>query len=247
MPGMRRTSRIRIPALVATGLLAIALPAQAAPECGDLNASGSVTTSDAQLLLRGAVGQSVDLQCAPPAQPAKTGDTTSYGSKSDGAQQVGVARAFTDNGDGTITDDATGLMWEKKDNSGGVHDKDNEYTWTAGSETMDGAVVTQFLASLNSGSGFAGYKDWRIPNRFELETLLDLESANATTYPAFATPCPSECTVQTCNCTRLALYWSSTTFSNNPTGAWAVDFGDADAAPILKTSDLFVRAVRGGF
>jgi hypothetical protein len=36
-----------------------------------------------------------------------------------------------DNGDGTITDDQTGLMWEKKDdnNTGGIHDKDNEYTW----------------------------------------------------------------------------------------------------------------------
>lgn len=35
----------------------------------------------------------------------------------------------TDNGDGTITDACTNLMWEKKDRAGGVHDRDNRYTW----------------------------------------------------------------------------------------------------------------------
>jgi len=34
-----------------------------------------------------------------------------------------------DNGDGTITNVSTGLVWEKKDDSGGIHDKDNRYVW----------------------------------------------------------------------------------------------------------------------
>ena len=34
-----------------------------------------------------------------------------------------------DNGDGTVSDPATGLMWEKKTDDGGVHDKDNQYKW----------------------------------------------------------------------------------------------------------------------
>jgi len=33
-----------------------------------------------------------------------------------------------DNGDGTITDPATGLMWEKKDDGEGIHDVGNTYT-----------------------------------------------------------------------------------------------------------------------
>jgi len=37
---------------------------------------------------------------------------------------------FVDNGDGTVTDNMTGLMWEKKDNSSGIHDMDNIYTWS---------------------------------------------------------------------------------------------------------------------
>jgi hypothetical protein len=243
------TGRRLSKALAAATLAALAMTAddaRSAPACGDLNASGGVTSSDALLLLRNAVGQPVDLQCAPPSQPAKTGETVDYGAKSDGAQQVGAARSFTDNGDGTITDDTTGLVWEKKDNAGGIHDKDNQYTWTAGTEAMSGTLVTTFLASLNAGSGFAGHKDWRIPNRFELETLLDLEAQTPSIHAPFATSCPTNCTVLTCSCTRVGTYWSSSTFATVPTGAWTVDFGDADTAPILKTTSLYVRAVRGG-
>ncbi|MCZ2110602.1 MAG: DUF1566 domain-containing protein, partial [Dehalococcoidia bacterium] len=112
------------------------------------------------------------------ARPLKTGQTTSYGPGSDGDLQKGTARYFTDNGDGTITDNMTGLMWEKKSDDGSIHDKDNKYTWgmTSSPYTMNGTMVTEFLAALNTGSGFAGHTDWRIPNRFELESLLDLEN-----------------------------------------------------------------------
>ena len=37
---------------------------------------------------------------------------------------------FVDNGNGTIADGHTGLMWEKKDNAGSMHDVDNVYAWT---------------------------------------------------------------------------------------------------------------------
>jgi len=42
----------------------------------------------------------------------------------------GPRLSYTDNGDGTFTDDNTQLVWEKKDDLGGVHDKDNTYVWT---------------------------------------------------------------------------------------------------------------------
>src|SRR5262249_20870553 len=65
----------------------------------------------------------------PPSQPLKTGQTTSYTAGDDGAVQKGDARAYTDNGDGTITDNRTGLMWEKKDRSGGLHEYSHYYPW----------------------------------------------------------------------------------------------------------------------
>jgi hypothetical protein len=39
------------------------------------------------------------------------------------------ASRFVDNGDGTITDTQTGLIWEKKDDAGGVHDMHSKFTW----------------------------------------------------------------------------------------------------------------------
>src|ERR1700731_1612843 len=77
---------------------------------------------------------------------------------------AGVAHAqrFTDNGDGTVADRQTGLMWEKKTptGSGSVHDVNNKYTWCASGDTgcpspsnlADGTVFTVFLATLNNGA-----------------------------------------------------------------------------------------------
>ena len=67
----------------------------------------------------------------PRAQVLKTGATVGSGPSDDGSVQAGAPRSFTDNGDGTITDNTTGLMWEKKDDFGGLHDQDNTYTWTS--------------------------------------------------------------------------------------------------------------------
>jgi hypothetical protein len=48
---------------------------------------------------------------------------------------------FVDNGDGTITDHQTGLMWEKKDQSGGLDDVNNVYVWAG--DCSDGSGLCQ--------------------------------------------------------------------------------------------------------
>lgn len=68
-------------------------------------------------------------EATPVAQPLKTGAVVSYGPGDDADLQTGVDRAYIDNGDGTITDTRTGLMWEKKSDDGTIHDKDNVYSW----------------------------------------------------------------------------------------------------------------------
>lgn len=64
---------------------------------------------------------------------------------------------FTDNGDGTITDNATGLMWQKADSGAGM-DWDNALTYA---ENMT----------------LAGYDDWRLPNVKELQSIVDYTHA----------------------------------------------------------------------
>ena len=176
-----------------------------------------------------------------------TGQTTSYGTGSDGDLQAGMVRQYVDNGDGTITDTKTGLMWEKKDQEvGGIHNYGNLYTWgmAASPYTMNGTMVTSFQATLNTEPCFAGHCDWRIPNRFELESLLNLQNA----YPAvdlmFKTNCTSGCTVLTCSCTQSFFYWSSTTVVTGLEYAWNLDFGGGSAIVGDKDSVGCVRAVR---
>lgn len=159
-----------------------------------------------------------------------------------------------DNGNGTITDIETGLQWEKKDDSGGIHDWENTYTWSTGDPwLMDGTIWTIFLSELN-GDCFAGYCDWRIPSRVELETLLYLEAPSVSlTYEAFDMGCHDGCPITMCSCTASS-YWSATSNSNRPDTAWFVNFYDGYNPSYdghvyygYKPYDAYVRAVRGGF
>ena len=179
-----------------------------------------------------------------------TGQTTCYdaagtmiacaGTGQDGEFQQGVARAFTDNGDGTITEAITGLMWEKLSNDGTVHDKDNAYGW--------GGMISTKVSTLNSTS-FAGYNDWRVPNIFELETLRNLSSpASPLVYPEFSMPCPAACTVLTCSCTDSGQYWSSTTYLDLHDYGMELDFANGWVGARLKSAaGISVRLVRGGY
>jgi len=197
-------------------------------------------------------------EAQPTEQVRKTGQTTSYGAGADGDLQLGVAQAYVDNGDGTITDTKTGLMWEKKSDDGTIHDKDNEYTWSGASfgttNVLDGTVATTFLAALNAGGGFAGHTDWRLPNRKELDSLANLALAlpNVSTFPAFNSNCGANssgnpgCTVTTCSCTVPDTYWTSTTYVSEPRFTGGVFFGDGYPNASNKSAPFLVRAVRSG-
>jgi hypothetical protein len=168
--------------------------------------------------------------CAGVRLPA-SGQTTSYGTGSDGDVEAGATLSYTDNGDGTVTDNNTGLMWEKKSDDGSIHDKDNKYTWGMISSpyTMNGTMVTTFLNTLNDVAGggascFAGHCDWRIPNVKELQSIVDYEIPypGPTVNAAFNTSCAASCTALTCSCTKEREYWSSTRYGGSPDSAWIV-------------------------
>ena len=144
---------------------------------------------------------------------------------------------YVDNGDGTITDQGSGLMWEKLSDDGTVHDQDNTYSWEA--------AVTDKIARLNNGSGFAGYKDWRLPSRNELKSIVDPRHQAPAVSPAFNAACTSGCTVTSCSCAVSGYYWSSSTDADNSKGAWFVDFKDGSVGSTTKWGLNYVRAVRG--
>lgn len=189
----------------------------------------------------------IEAQSEPPASgglPA-TGQTESYAPGDDGALRVGAPLRFTDNGDGTLTDETTGLVWEKKSDDGDLHDKDRAFTWEPGEGSL-----WAWLESVNAegGSGFAGKKDWRIPNKKELESIVDAGRFNPALPAAFSSACTSGCKATLCSCTATLLsYWTSTSVAAAPIDfAWSMlPSSGAVLATTRKTALGHVRAVRG--
>jgi hypothetical protein len=236
------------------------------PICGDGMVTGSESCDgvdlDGQSCASQGFGLGGTLTCTPgcsfdfsgcqaQAFPA-SGQTTSYGPGSDGDVQAGAALTFVDNGDGTVTDANTGLMWEKKSDDGSVHDWDDTYAWGSASVPylMNGPMVTVFLDTLNDVAGggancFAGHCDWRMPNRRELESIIDFENVNPAVPGVFNSTCAPGCSVTTCSCITLTnSYWTSTTYSQLPAAAWVVNFSVGNIFADIKSSDYYVRAVR---
>ena len=127
---------------------------------------------------------------------------------------------FTNNGDGTITDNATGLMWA----SDGIGEGCN---WGS-LKFWAGAI---FWAE---GLYFAGYTDWRLPNSQELYSIVDCSKFEPSIDTNFF---PN---------TKWKYYWSSTTDPHITDYALRVNFGYGTVSGYHKTSSYSVRAVRGG-
>jgi hypothetical protein len=183
---------------------------------------------------------------APAGQRIQTGQTTCYnaagsviacaGTGQDGELQTGLPASFTDNGDGTITDSNTGLVWERLSDDGSIHDKDNTFTWAD--------AFASKVAALNTAA-FAGYTDWRVPNVNELQSIVSFVAVNPSVNAVFNTACVADCTVLDCSCTGSGQYWTSTTY-NILYWAWYVQFTAGQTGSAQKTSGKSVRAVRGG-
>ena len=182
-------------------------------------------------------------------RPVRTGQTTCWdtagtvidctGTGQDGELRRGEPRSYQDNGDGTIRDKRTALTWEKLSDDGSIHDQDNVYTWDGMFERID---------DLNTPPCFAGFCDWRVPNRFELESILDLGTTDPAVSAPFNTGCSPGCTVLTCSCPYSGVHWTSSSAADAESIGWGVNFffGSVNRNYLKATESYFVRAVRGG-
>ncbi|MGB7292738.1 MAG: DUF1566 domain-containing protein [Thermodesulfobacteriota bacterium] len=87
------------------------------------------------------------------------------------------------------------------------------------------------LASVGGPCGFAGFRDWCVPNVKRLQSIVDYAMANPSIDPTFGA-------------TQSSGYWSSTTVANGTNLAWLVSFSSGDVLNFSKSTNLFARAVR---
>jgi Protein of unknown function (DUF1566) len=87
------------------------------------------------------------------------------------AQHTGNTPSFTDNGDGTISDNVTGLMWQQSSDSDGDGSID-----ASDKVTYQGAVTGESELSLG------GYTDWRLPTIKELYSLINFSGTDPSGY-----------------------------------------------------------------
>ena len=105
-------------------------------------------------------------------------------------------QSFTDNNNGTVTDNVTGLMWQKTDN---------------GESTWETALINASTLTLG------GYKDWRLPTPSELFSIFNHNNGN---------PAALDTTYFPSNPSGAAEYWwSSDVYGSSTTSVWCSNSG----------------------
>ena len=152
---------------------------------------------------------------------ASTGQTVSFAEGDDGDLQLGIVPKdprYIDNGDGTITDTLTHLMWIQDAQLFG------EMNWDMALDACNNLA-------------FADYDNWRMPNVREMLSLIDYGYNNPSLTPDHpfinVPPYPG-------------IYWSSTAYSAND-DVFHVPISNGTVNHVGKGGSKYVWCVRGGY
>jgi hypothetical protein len=183
-----------------------------------------------------------------PAPVPQTGQTNCYdtagieidcaGTGQDGEYQYGTPfpkPRFTDNKDGTVTDNMTGLMWTID----AILMASRDPGFDADDISGDGAVTWQhaldYVAKLNQ-EAYLGFTDWRLPNVREMLSLIDYGYRRPTLTPDHpfinVEPYP-------------AVYWSSTSYVGSD-DVFHVAISNGTVSHVGRDGSKYVWPVRGG-
>lgn len=166
----------------------------------------------------------------------RSGQKTSFLAGDDGALQKGAVwpnPRFTDNSDGTVTDNLTGLVWLKNANCFGTRD------WATALSDASGLANGACGLTDRSAAG-----DWRLPTRKELKSLITYEYSSPPLPNTAGTGKWSEGDPFTN--VQAAWYWSSTTYAYSTDQAHAMTLSIGNVGGSSKIGVLFVWLVRGG-
>jgi len=204
-------------------------------------------------------GSSNNLDCpvaGAPGQDAESGRDVTHNDPSDGHAGFSFTKLDA-NGNplpasattwACVKDNVTGLIWEVKTDDNGLRDKDWEYTWynpnpatnggNAGKQnggTCQGARCdTEGYVQAVNAQGLCGAKDWRLPKRMELMSIVNNARSNPSIDIAYFPNTPG------------TWFWSSSPHADASNNAWNVSFSSGDVDGYLKDRPSAVRLVRAG-
>ena len=176
-----------------------------------------------------------------PAQLWKSGQTECYnasgnivscaGTGQDGEIQAGVSwpsTRFANFGDGMVKDNLTGLIWTADPNTPGPS--------ACGPGVVKISYDSYLFVQCLNNNNYLGYNDWRVPNRKELQSLIDHSQSN----PALPAGNPF-------TGAGSGTYWSSDTYINQCNLGWAIDMDTGLVTESYKnpTNAFHVWPVRG--
>ncbi|MBI9073962.1 MAG: DUF1566 domain-containing protein [Desulfatibacillum sp.] len=119
-----------------------------------------------------------------------------------------LENSFQDNGDGTVSDKSSGLMWTQDDSGSGL-DFPEALAW----------------ADAKNAQNYLGYNDWRLPDAKELQSIVDYSrSPDTTSSPALDPVFQATQITNEAGQADYACYWSNTTHAN-----WTPTPGNAGA------------------
>jgi len=156
-----------------------------------------------------------------------------------------------------VKDNVTGLIWEVKTDDGGLHDKDDSYTWYNTDSAANGGAAgyadeggytcygydsgdaaafcnTQAYVARVNAAGWCGATDWRMPTIKELESLVSFDRYS----PAIDTDFFPR--------TNSSNFWSGSPGAYGSNGAWYVYFNNGYSFDDYRDGSGQVRLVRGG-
>ena len=142
-----------------------------------------------------------------------------------------------------VRDNVTGLVWEVKTTTAGIHNKDNTYKWggiTAiglGHPNAQGTYYDPSWNELVQGSNddiLCGFNDWRVPTVAEFSSIANKGTFN----PAIDTNYFPN--------TASSRFWSSSPVADIDDEAWTIAFDYGYDAYGFRDGDYRVRIVRSG-
>ncbi len=146
-----------------------------------------------------------------------TGQTTRYSDTTgDDSDTLINAPSYTDNSDDTVTDNNTGLIWQRQDDN-------TTRTWANAGPYCDGLTL-------------GAQSDWRLPDKKELASIAD--------YGTYSPAIDSTAFPGTNSSYYSSYYWSSATYASDTSFAWRLLFSIGFIGNGDKTGSFYVRCVR---